>query len=92
MKQLVAVALVIFLWLQYTLWFGQSGHFAQLRLAGELDQHKERVAVLQQRNRILTAEVMALKADAGALEARARRDLGMVKEGEVFFFISDSAL
>ena len=92
MRKLVALALVIFLWLQYALWFGQSGHFAQLRLTDELDQHKQRVAVLQQRNRILTAQVLALRADAGALEAHARRDLGLVKKGEVFFFISDSAL
>lgn len=92
MKILVAVAVIICLWLQYSLWFGQSGHFAQARLQSQVDSQRERVAVLKQRNRILTAEVMALKREDSVLEmveARARRDLGMVKQGEVFYLIED---
>lgn len=89
MKKLVAVALIVLLWLQYGLWFGQSGHFAQMRMRTDMSQHEERVALLEQRNRILTAEVMGLKGDRSVLEARARRDLGMVKDGEVFYLIPD---
>jgi len=92
MKYLVALSIGILLWLQYGLWFGQSGHFAQERMRGQLDQQQNRVAVLTQRNRILTAEVVALKSDHSVLEARARRDLGMVKAGEVFYLIPDTEL
>ena len=87
MKVLIGAAALTLAVLQYSIWFGQSGHFAQLRMQADLTQHQERAAVLKQRNRILTAEVLALKEDRGVLEARARRDLGMVKRGEVFYLI-----
>lgn len=89
MKSLVATALVIMLWLQYGLWFGQSGYFARERMHDQFQQQQQRVAVLQQRNKILLAEVVAMKGDRSVLEARARRDLGMVKSGEVFYLIPD---
>ncbi len=92
MKWLVATALLILLWLQYGLWFGQSGHFAQERMRAQLHQQEQRVEVLKQRNRILTAEVLALKQDRSVLEARARRDLGMVKRGEVFYLVPQPEL
>jgi len=92
MKWLVAAALLILLWLQYGLWFGQSGHFAQERMRTQLHQQQQRVEVLKQRNRILTAEVVALKQDRSVLEARARRDLGMVKRGEVFYLVPQAQL
>ena len=90
MKWLAIVAALVLLWLQYGLWFGQSGHFAQERMRAQLHQQQQRVAVLEQRNRILTAEVLALKQDRSALEARARRDLGMVKRGEVFYLVPEA--
>ena len=89
MKILVGICVVVLIWLQYGLWFGQSGHFALQRLQAQLDQQEQRVTVLRQRNLILTAEVVALKGDRSVLEARARRDLGMVKTGEVFYLIPD---
>jgi len=89
-KILAGLCAVIVLWLQYSMWFGSSGHFAQQRLQQQLDQQLSKVVVLKQRNRILTAEVMALKEDNSVLEARARRDLGLVKSGEVFYLIPES--
>ena len=83
---LVAAALVI-LWLNLSLWFGDSGHFARERLQGQLDEQRQRVAEIQSRNVLLTAEVLALKDDERNLEARARRDLGMIKKGEVFYLL-----
>jgi cell division protein FtsB len=92
MKKLVAISLLILFWLQYGLWFGQSGHFAQQRMSAQLLQSEQRVAVLRQRNSILTGEVVALKSDRSVFEARARRDLGMVKHGEVFYLIPNVEL
>lgn len=90
MKTLVIVAFMVLGWLQYSLWFGQSGHFTQLRLQQQLDQQASGVAVVRQRNRLLMAEVVALKKDNSALEARARQDLGMIKRGEVFYLVPRS--
>lgn len=92
LKKLVVFALAIFGLLQYQIWFGQSGYFAQARLAQLVADHRERVVVLTQRNRIMTGQVLELKRDPKALESRARRDLGMVRKGEVFYLISSSQL
>lgn len=87
MKALFASLIVILIALQYMLWFGQSGHFTQERLQGQLEKQERQVEVIRERNQILAAEVVALKSDQGTLEARAREDLGMVKKGEVFYLI-----
>ncbi len=45
---------------------------------------------LKERNEKLASEVVDLKEGTGAVEERARYELGMVKEGEVFVQIVDS--
>lgn len=87
MKKLLIVGGLILAWLQYTLWFGPSGHFAQARLAAQLTAQQAHVDALTERNALLLAEVLALKEDDANLEARARNDLGMVKKGEVFYLV-----
>ena len=85
MKVLVLMVSLILVYLQYTLWFGPSGHFAQERLRAQLAQYEAKVEVLEQGNLMLTAEVRALKRGNSALEARAREDLGLIKSDEVFY-------
>ena len=87
MKKLFVIAALLLLWLQYTYWFGQSGHFAQARLQDQLVQAQARVASVRQRNELLTVEVLALQNDISTLEALARQDLGMIKRGEVFYLV-----
>ena len=90
MKLAAGLGVLVLLWLQYGLWFGPSGHFAQQRMQDQLDQQQQKVVLLRERNKILMAEVVALKEDHSVLEARARRDLGLVKPGEVFYLIPES--
>jgi len=87
MRGILLVCTVVLIGVQYSLWFGQSGYFARERLQAKVDTQAERVEVLQERNKILLAEVVALKGDNKILESRARRDLGMVKRGEIFYLI-----
>ena len=47
--------------LLYRYWFGESGWFAVRELAEDLAAQDQIVAALAERNRLLTAEVMALK-------------------------------
>lgn len=90
MKGWLLLILAITALLQYKLWFSDVGKSAQRQLERELrEQHAQRDA-LEQRNAVLEAEVLALKQDPAALEARARRDLGMIKQGEVFYFVPDA--
>ncbi len=90
MKKWLLLAGAVLLWLQYGIWFGPSGYFARASLQQQLDQQLERVAVLRQRNRLLTGEVVRLKQDRSVLEAKARRDLGLIKTGEVFYLVPDA--
>ncbi|HEX22236.1 MAG TPA: cell division protein FtsB, partial [Chromatiales bacterium] len=46
-------------------------------------------AQLLERNQALAAEVADLKQGVDAIEERARRELGMIKEGETFFQVVD---
>lgn len=89
MKILLGTLVLILIALQYVLWFGQSGHFTQERLSGQLEKQERQVEVVRERNQILAAEVIALRTDESTLEARAREDLGMVKKGEVFYLVPD---
>lgn len=89
MKAWMALLLALIVLLQYKLWFSDVGKFAQRQLSRELAEQQERFATLAERNDALTAEALALKRDPGNLEARARRDLGMIRQGEVFYFVPE---
>ncbi len=71
--------------LQLRLWVGDGGVRQVSRLKTELQRETEMAHALQERNETLEAEVQDLKTRLGALEERARTDLGMIREGETFY-------
>lgn len=87
MRFLVLLGVVLLIALQLRLWFGSSGVLERAELAARLEAEQQRTEVLRERNRILAAEVDALKTGPEALEARARSDLGMIREGETFYLV-----
>ena len=87
MRFLVGLGVVLLIALQFRFWFGSSGVVENAELADRLDAQRQRTEVLSERNRILASEVEALKAGPDALEARARSELGMVKNGETFYLV-----
>lgn len=75
--------------LQYRLWFG-DGNVRELHRLGErIEELKQEGAKRRERNAALEAEVMDLKQGTDAIEERARHELGMIKEGEVFIQVID---
>jgi cell division protein FtsB len=70
--------------LQYPLWFGKGGLIRVRELEHQLTAQRELNQTLEARNASLEAEVRDLKAGYEAIEERARYELGLVKEGEVF--------
>ncbi len=85
MKWLAAVLGGVVLILQYQLWVGE-GSLAELRRVEARVQAQEREnSRLRERNEALEQEVIALKQDLDAVEARARSELGMIREGETFY-------
>jgi cell division protein FtsB len=81
------ILLAVLLALQWPLWFGE-GSWRDVRELREIRERQElENADLRMRNRALEAEVEDLRSGTEAVEERARRDLGMIREDEVFFFL-----
>lgn len=76
--------IALLLALQYPLWFGKGGLLRVAELERQLDGQREVNQSLEARNASLEAEVRDLKAGYEAIEERARYELGLVKDGEVF--------
>ncbi|MGH1461698.1 MAG: cell division protein FtsB [Neptuniibacter sp.] len=84
-RWLIAILVVLFLGLQYRLWFGEPSLPDIWQLDANIELQQKINNELSQRNSELEAEVQDLKKGQSALEERARSELGMVKEGETFF-------
>lgn len=84
-KSLITILVVILLVLQYRLWFADGGLAEMHRLGQQVEEQERENERLRERNRALAAEVRDLKSGLDAVEARARAELGMVREGETFY-------
>jgi len=89
MRAVVALLLILLLALQYKAWFGDTGATAAGALRQQVTSQRQRADELAARNRLLTAEVVALKTGNDAVEARARSDLGMIRQGETFYLVTE---
>lgn len=69
---------------QYPLWWGKGGWLRVQELERKAASQQETNEALVARNNALQAEVQDLKSGKAAIEERARAELGMIKEGEVF--------
>ena len=85
MKWLAAALFVVVVLLQYRLWLSANGVQEYTRLESAVAQQRSEDEHLADRNRQLAAEVRDLKSGFGALEERARSDLGMIGSNETFY-------
>ncbi len=85
MKKIAFVLLALLIWLQYKIWLQDGGVPEVLQLQQEVEQVKGEVQQLQERNASLDAEVKDLKKGLDAIEERARSEMGMIKQGEVYY-------
>lgn len=90
MRLLIGVLILLLIGLQYKLWFGDGSLSEVVQLSRELDTQKEKLRVLEERNKILEAQVLDLQNGLDAFEEKARNDLGMIKQGETFIQIIPS--
>lgn len=79
---LVLVALIVLL--QYPLWLGKGGWLKVWDLDRQLQAQREENRKLEARNAGLDAEVRDLKSGFEAIEERARYELGLIKQDEIF--------
>ena len=86
---LFIVLILLLAGLQYRLWVGE-GSLAQVsRLQQQIAEQQGENERLLERNRILEAEVMELKRGMETVEGRARQELGMLKEGETLYLLTE---
>ena len=85
MKIIAFVLLILLIWLQYKIWLQDGGLPEVIQLQEEIEEVKTEVEKLQERNASLDAEVKDLKKGLDAIEERARSEMGMIKEGEVYY-------
>ena len=85
MKALAGVLAALIVAIQYPLWLGKGGWMRVWDVNRQLDTQHAKNERLEMRNGALAAEVKDLKQGFDAIEERARYELGMVKNDEVFF-------
>lgn len=74
----------LFLLIQYPLWLGKGGWLKVWDLDQQVMAAREKNEELKARNAKLHSEVQDLREGTGAVEERARFELGMIKESEIF--------
>ena len=84
---LVLAALIILL--QYPLWLGKGGWLRVWEIDRQVKAQKDGNAKLGVRNAALDAEVRDLKQGYDAIEERARYELGMIRQDEIFFHVME---
>jgi len=89
MRLIWIVLTVLLVLIQYPLWLGKGGWLRVWDLSRQLDAALEKEQELRLRNEKLAGEVQDLKEGTGAVEERARYELGMVKDGEIFVQVLD---
>ena len=87
MKILAAVLGALILLVQYPLWLGKGGWMRAWQIEKDFNTQKNSNIRLEVRNAGLSAGVTDLKTGTEAIEERARYELGMVRQDEVFFQI-----
>jgi cell division protein FtsB len=87
MRALGFILAVLLVLIQYPLWLGKGGWLRVWEIDRQLASQKARNEFLQTRNDALDAEARDLKQGLEAIEERARFELGLVRQDEVFFQI-----
>lgn len=88
-RTLLIVLLILLLLVQYRLWIGDNSLAERERLRQEIAQQQLEIERLQARNEVVAREVEALKDGLDEIEARAREELGLIKDGETYYLILD---
>jgi cell division protein FtsB len=91
MRPLALVMVVLIAALQWPLWAGKGGWMRVWELDQQLKAQRQTNDRLRARNAALEAEVRDLKTGYDAIEERARSELGMIKQDEVFFQVLEPA-
>ena len=84
MRLIFTVLLILFVLIQYPLWMGRGGWLNVMQLQRDIVKQRMINEGLRARNQAMQAEVEDLLKGTEAAEERARAELGLMHEKEVF--------
>jgi len=90
-KLIIGGLLCLLLVLQVRLWNSSGGFSEVSRLRNQVEFQAHENEQLAERNERLEAEVEDLQRGFGAVEERARSDLGLIGEDETFYVFSEDS-
>ena len=89
-KLLIPGLVFVFVILQYKLWVGEGSLAEVASLERDIEAQQQTIDMMKKHNLAMQAEIDSFKNDQDAVEERARSDLGMIREGEIYYQIPDS--
>ena len=92
MRLLLIVMVALVGLIQYPLWMGRGGWFSVWDMQAQVADQRMINDGLTSRNVALAAEVEDLRSGTEASEERARNELGMMRQGEVFVHVLPSGV
>ncbi|HEX6005462.1 MAG TPA: cell division protein FtsB [Burkholderiales bacterium] len=87
MRLLTLILAALIVLIQYPLWLGKGSWLRVWEVDQQIRAQHVTNERLQARNGALDAEVRDLKQGLDAIEERARSELGMIRQDEIFFQI-----
>lgn len=92
MRLFTLALLALLILIQYPLWLGKGGWMRVWEVDRQLVTQNKTNERLVERNRALEGEVRDLQQGTGAIEERARYELGLMRSDEVFVQLVDPNL
>ena len=89
MRLILICLTALLLLIQFPLWLGKGGWLRVWDLDKQVATAQKKNDELKARNAKLASEVEDLKQGTGAVEERARFELGMIKDNEIFVQVLD---
>jgi cell division protein FtsB len=91
MRVLTLTLAALIVLIQYPLWLGKGSWFRVWEVDQQIRAQRATNRQLQARNTALEAEVRDLKVGLEAVEERARSELGMIRQDEMFFQVLEAS-
>ena len=88
MARITAFILIFLIfWLQYHAWYGESSIHKVEQLQEKIANQKAQNSQLKQQNQRLKKEIFLVRNEPKILEEKARENLGLIREDEIFYRI-----
>ena len=88
MRVLTVILIIVFILLQIDIWLEEDGKKRTEELNQMISTQQQENQEMMIINRELEQEIKDLKEGTGALEEKARTEMGMIKEGEELYLIA----